>query len=131
MPYCIADGFAQYLLVKSANVAGGLNQTFSFSASGSGHGTRSDTKSYTVTSAYDSLDIIATGSTNYSYPSGGSRQVTISYNGTAIISLTPGRGENFSSMYTLNNVKANDVITMVYTISSGWGDQGGGISGNV
>lgn len=113
MPYCLADGFAQYLLIKLSSKGGGETDHYKLNANNS-----TTTHTYTFTSSCSKVTIALTG---YLSTSGGgfSGSYSIKVNNTTKWSKSVSSGYlapvNFTEMVTLSDINSGDVITFTCT----------------
>lgn len=112
MPYCIADGFAQYLLCKTITAGSGTSTSIGFSATTG----NTQTKTYTIPQTYNTLYVVVdwTVYTPLAYGGGGAN-ITVKQGNTTILNRGINKDENGTETIKLSNVASGTVITAIIT----------------
>ena len=121
MPYCIADGFAQYLLCKTITAGSGTAKALSF------YGTSGNTQTvtYTTTQTYEKMYLVATWTVSQErYYGGEGASITIKVGNTTVLNRSIAKNENGSEQVVVNNVSSGSVITATIVPPSRGGNAG-------
>lgn len=112
MPYCIADGFAQYLLCKTITAGSSTSTSISFNATTG----NTQTKTYTIPQTYNTLYVVVdwTVYTPLAYGGGGAN-ITVKQGNTTILNRGINKDENGTETIKLSNVASGTVITAIIT----------------
>ena len=127
MPYCIADGFAQYLLAKVSSKGGGAYQSINLTADNYGSHSPTASTTYTFTQAYSKVTI----PTHYYVNGGGGQashsvQVSIKRGNTTVWSKSETApyltAVDKREMVELTDIANGEVLTFSVTVGGRYGE---------